>query len=410
MPRLVNLIREYLALPRTVHILCLGTLINRAGSFVLLFLTFYLQDRLQLGELFATQAMGVFGLGTLLASIVGGHLADTIGRRVVMLASLLGSAAVLTAFPQFKSPPSILAAVLLFAFLVDMYRPAVSAMISDVVPAEKRPHAFGLMYMAVNLGAAIAPLVGGMVATHAFEYLFWGDAATSAVYAVIIAVTISETLVGRRGDPAQTSAVREEPVSAIQAYGLILRHGTFVRFCLGTLFLSFVYIQAMSTFPLYLKSLSFGPEVYGRTIALNGLLVVLLQVPMTHLVSKFNRMRVIVLAAFTTGIGFGLNAFASTPTAFALTVVVWTLGELMQSPLTPSIVSDLAPPALRARYFGLLAMCFSGGNMIAAPIGGWVLVRYGGNWLWGGAVVVALCSAALYATVRTRAVAPRPKP
>lgn len=390
--------RQYLDLPRTIHILCLGTFINRAGSFVVLFLTFYLQERLQLGGLFATQAIGVFGLGTLLASLVGGQLADTVGRKAVMIAALLGGAAVLAVFPRIENPWLILAAVLLFAFLADMYRPAVSAMMSDLVDAERRPHAFGLMYMAINLGAGVAPLVGGTLATRAFDYVFWGDAATSAVYAVIIALSVPESL-ARKKDRAESATVRE---SAWVSYRRVFRDRTYVRFCLGTLFLSCAYMQAMSTLPLYMKSLSLGPDVYGKCVAINGLMIVVLQVPMTHLIAKFPRRPVIMLAAVTVGIGFGLTGLAETPVTLALTVVVWTLGELMNAPLVPSIVSDLAPPDLRARYFGLLTMCFSGGNLIAAPIGGWVLVRLGPGWLWGGCVGVGLCSAALYATVRGR--------
>jgi len=393
------MLRQYLDLPRTIHILCLGTFINRAGSFVVLFLTFYLQERLQLGGLFATQAIGVFGLGTLLASLVGGHLADTIGRKAVMIAALLGGASVLVVFPRITQPWLILAAVLLFAFLADMYRPAASAMISDTVDAERRPHAYTLMYMAINLGAGVAPLVGGMLATRAFDYLFWGDAATSTVYAIIIALCVPESLAGKT-DSAELATVRE---SAWVAYRRVFRDRTYIRFCLGTLFLSCAYMQAMSTLPLYMKSLSLGPDVYGKCVAINGLMIVVLQVPMTHLIGKFPRRLVIMLAAATVGIGFGLTGLAGTPSAFALTVVVWTLGELMNAPLVPSIVSDLAPVDLRARYFGLLTMCFSGGNLIAAPIGGWVLVRFGPGWLWGGCVGVGLCSAALYATVRVRA-------
>ncbi len=397
----MGMLAEYLSLPRTVHILCLGTLINRAGTFVMLFLAIYLQERLQLGGLFATRAIGVFGLGTLLAALVGGHLADTIGRKTVILLSLFGGASVLTVFGSIRNPTAILGAVLLFAFLAEMYRPAVSAMISDVVEVERRPHAYGLMYIAINVGAAIAPFVGGMLATHAFEYLFWGDAATSAAYALIIALSVPETLRRPTRDSNQPHDAEAAP-SARAALRHILGDAVFIRFCLGTLFLSFVFMQSMSTFPLYLGHLSIGPDVYGRIIAVNGLLVVLFQVPMTHLVSQFNRANVIVLAALVTGIGFGLNGLASTPTVFAVIVVVWTAGELMQAPLVPTIVSDLSPPALRARYFGLVSMCFSGGNLIAAPIGGWVLVRYGSNWLWGGCILTALCSAVFYLSIHRR--------
>jgi MFS family permease len=398
-------LRNYLDLPRTIHILCVGTFINRAGTFVMMFLTFYLQERLQLGGLFATQAIGVFGLGTLLASIVGGQLADTIGRKTVMLVALLGGAGVLMVFGRITQPCWILAALWLFSFLSEMYRPAAQAMISDVVSEEQRPHAYGLMYIAINLGAAVAPLVGGSLATVAFEYLFWGDAATSAVYAIIIATSVSESL---RKKPRESDANISAAASACAAYQRVLGDGVFMRFCLGTFLLSCVFMQAMSTLPLFMKSLGFGPDVYGRSIALNGLLVVLLQIPMTHWIRRFPRQRMLMAAAVTTGVGFGLSGVADTQLTFALTVVIWTLGELMQSPLVPSVVSDLAPHDLRARYFGLLTMCFSGGNLIAAPIGGWVLTQKGPAWLWGGCVAVGLLSAALFATVQVRPASGKP--
>lgn len=392
------MLRQYFDLPRTVYILCLGTLINRAGAFVVLFLTFYLQERLNLGGIFATQAIGVFGLGTLLAALVGGQLADTIGRKTVMIGGLLGGGAVLVVFPWITAPWMILTAVLLFSFLADTYRPAAQAMMSDVVDGTQRPHAFGLMYMAINLGAGIAPLIGGFLATRAFEYLFWGDAATSAMYAVIIALFVKESLTRKTHDE-QVGVAKE---SAWQSYGRVFRDRTYFRFCVGTLLLSCAYMQAMSTLPLYMKGLSLGPDVYGRCIAINGLMIVALQVPITHWIAKFPRRSVMIVASSVVGVGFGLTAVSTTPTAIAATIVIWTLGELMNAPLVPSIVSDLAPADLRARYFGLLTMCFSGGNLIAAPIGGWVLVRFGPQWLWGGCVAVGLLSAALYSTVRVK--------
>lgn len=400
------MLRNYLDLPRTIHILCLGTLLNRAGTFVMMFITFYLQERMHLGGLFATQAIGVFGLGTLMASIVGGQLADTVGRKTVMLVALLGGASVLMVFGRITDPWMILAALWLFSFLSEMYRPAVQAMISDVVSEEQRPHAYGLMYIAINLGAAIAPLIGGLLATAAFEYLFWGDAATSAGYAIIIAVSVSESL---RKQPRDAGA-KTGLSAAGSAYRRVFSDGVYLRFCVGTFLLSCVFMQAMSTLPLFMKGLGFGPDVYGRTIALNGLLVVLLQIPMTHWIRRFPRQRMLMAAATTTGIGFGLSGLADTQLTFALTVVIWTLGELMQSPLVPSVVSDLAPHDLRARYFGLLTMCFSGGNLIAAPIGGWVLTAKGPAWLWGGCVAVGFLSATLYATVQVRSTAESPNP
>src|SRR5258705_2780634 len=100
------MLKPYLALPRAIHVLCLGTLVNRAGTFLVPFLTLYLTSSLGLGAAFSTRAMGVFGLGGILASITGGQLADRLGRRRVMLASLLGASTILLFFGRLTSPPA----------------------------------------------------------------------------------------------------------------------------------------------------------------------------------------------------------------------------------------------------------------------------------------------------------------
>ena len=185
---------QFLKLSRTVHILCLGAFINRAGTFLVPFLTLYLQKELDFDVKFATRAMGVFGVGTLLAYITGGQLADQIGRRVVMLISLFSTAAILLVFGYLQSGWTIMGVLLLFSFASEMYRSACSAMIADVTDPEQRTHAFGLMYVAINLGFAAATFVGGHLAVYSFQLLFWGDALTAFAFGVIIFITIRETL------------------------------------------------------------------------------------------------------------------------------------------------------------------------------------------------------------------------
>lgn len=409
------MLKRYLELPRSVHVLCLGTLINRAGSFLVVFLTLYLKDELGLGVAFATQAVGAYGLGAVVASLLGGHLADRIGRRTVMVISLLGGAGILMIFGSLRSQPAVMAAVMMFAMVMDMYRPAASAMIADLVEPEHRPHAFGLMYVSINLGFSVAPVVGGMVAHYSFRWLFWADASTTAIYAGIIFFAIGETLPSRRspaadhtnsGDapaPDETGGSgvwAEEPdAPAIPLGSAIMRivsDRTFMIFCLAALVLTGVYIQAFSTFPLHLDALGIGPTSYGRIIALNGIIIVCLQLPITALVSRFNRASVLVASAVVIAVGFGLIGMASTVWGFALTVVVWTTGEMMEAPVRLTIAADLAPTELRARYMGVMTMSFSGALAIGAPIGGMVLGTYGGSWLWGGCLGVGLLAAGMF--------------
>lgn len=403
--------KHYTSLPRPIYILCLGTLINRAGSLVVPFLAIYLNRELNMGGEFATRVMGGYGLGALAASLIGGHLADLLGRKVVMVGSLLGAAVALLVLGALESGWAIMTACVLFALVAEMYRPAASAMIADLVESDARQYSFSLMYVSVNLGFSVAAFVGGMIAHYSFQWLFWGDALTAFVYAVIVMVFIAETL-PKRGPISEKGTTRfesgatgmEQPraVSIPEAVRRILGDATFVVFCLGLLCLALVYMQSMSTLPLYLMKRGIDEKTYGQIIAINGILIVLLQLPVTSIVGRFHRGNVLVVAAVVTAIGFGAIGLATSVWQFMLTVVVWTIAEMMHAPLVSTVVTDLAPTELRARYLGIASTCFSGAMMIGAPLGGMVLERLGGRQVWVASSAVAMLSALLFLAVRQR--------
>jgi len=417
------MIRPYLELPRTVYILALGSFINRAGAFFLVFLTIYLGEHLHLGERFATRTMGVFGAGAIVAAIVGGHLADWLGRKRVMLASLFGGAVVLCAFTTLTNPWHLQAAVFAFGFLGEMYRPASTAMVSDVTTTEQRPTAFALLYFSVNLGFAVGPIVGGeVVERFSFSTIFLADAATSATYAIIILLALRETIhlahaqslqARSESSPGEATLAVASPAADVanpapprievgwrQALARLGRDRVFLTFCLATLCISMCFMQHLSTLPLFAREHGIGAKTYGRLIALNGALIVVLQLPFTTLLRRFDRGRMIALSTLIIGAGYGLTAFAHTPTEFAGTIFVWTIGELMQLPFLASVASDLAPADMRGRYMGVFGLCFSSANMIGAPIGGEVLARFGGGYIWAGCFAMGLISGALFLSIR----------
>lgn len=371
------------------------------------FLTIYLKDELDLGAEFATQVMGAFGAGALIAAMYGGHLADRVGRRVVMLVSLFGGAAILMLFGSLRSPGALLTASAVFAFITEMYRPAASAMIGDLVEPKRRSHAFGLMYVSINLGFAVAPVIGGILTQYSFQWLFWGDALTCAVYGVIIAAAIRETLPLRQGHasgPATGGDAIDEsetkPVGMSAAIAHILRDRTFLCFCAGTFLIATVFMQALSTFPLHLLDQGIGAATYGKIIAINGLMIVCFQLPTISFVNRFNRATMLVWGTVLMAVGFGLNELADVVWHFAMIVVIWTCGEMMSAPIMPAIVSDLSPIRLRGRYMGVFTMCHSAALMIGVPIGGVVLARLGSTYIWAGCFALALLGGLLFWTVR----------
>ena len=398
------MLRQYIDLPRQVHILCLGTLINRAGTFFLLFLTIYLKDKLGFSIEFAANTMGMFGFGAIMAALLGGHLADMFGRKVVMAGSMLSGAAILALFTRLTHETPIMICVALFAFVAEMYRPATSAMIGDLTEPVQRPAAFSLMYVMINLGFAIGPIVGGWALKWiSFQTLFIADAVTSAIYGLIIVFAVRETMPAPDPESVLSESAQKVPLLAALRH---MAHDTrFMLFCGATLAISLCYMQHLSTLPLFLQQFGIRPEQYGSLIAINGAMIVALQIPLTGFLKRFDPGRMIAFGSVVVGLGFGLTAFGHAVWQFAITVVIWTLGEMMQLPYLSPMVTEMAPVNMRARYMGIFGVCFSSANMLGAPLGGRILAHFGGTALWGACFVLGIVSAVLFLLVRRKTAA-----
>lgn len=290
-----------------------------------------------------------------------------------------------------------------------MYRPAASAMMSDLVEPERRSLSFGLMYTAINLGFGVGAWAGGAISLHfGFKWMFAIDASTSIIYAIIIFALIRETLDVHHAPPVETAVPVEgdavdptsiphsgaEPATEIplrEAIGRILRDRVFLLFCLASFCIGTVFMQSMTSFPLFFHhDYHIDSESYGRIISVNGLMIALFQLPLTAAIQHCNRARVMILGALATAVGFGATELAHAPAGLALTVAIWTLGEMLMAPFNGPIVTDLAGPQMRARYFGVFGLSFSGALTLSTPLGGWVLQRFGGVVLTRGCFVVGM--------------------
>jgi len=259
-------------------------------------------------------------------------------------------------------------------------------MMGDLVENEQRPHGFGLRYISINLGYAVGPPVGGPLAGSSYQWLFLADAGTTAAFALIILLLIPETKPAA-GTSDVISAVdsRNAPTDTVslgQAAKHICGDWTFMVLCLATLMSSIVFMQGTTPLPIHIQSAGLDSFDFGLLIGINGAMIFVFQLPMTHALAPFNRMGVIIVGEVLIACGFALTTFADSFGFFALTIVIWTSGEVMNAAFGQTIITDLAPVELRARYMGVFSMTYSVALMIGAPVGGIILERYGAPTLW----------------------------
>ncbi len=335
------------ALPPVAWILFFGTFLNKFGSFVVPFLALYLTQRgYSIAD--AGVAIGAYGMGNVLATMLGGHFADNIGRRKTIVLSMFSGAAAMMLLSQARSFPAIVALSALAGLTGELYRPASSALLADLVPAANRVTAFSAYRMALNAGFAFGPATAGFIAGHGYFWLFAGDAATSALFGVVALLALP-----RAEHPPERS------IGWLDAARTLLGDRKLHRVLVASFGIALIFFQMSSTYGLAVMRAGFSPRIYGALLSLNGALVVLLELPLTTVTRRFQPMAVIAFGYLVVGAGFALNSVATTISGFAICVCIFTLGEMCAMPVASAYVAGLSPHNMRGRYMGTYGLTWT---------------------------------------------------
>jgi MFS family permease len=382
-PQRTGVVRSRLGgMPRQFWVLWTGTLVNRTATFVRPFLVLFLTGSEHVSLATAGGVLSVAGLGSMVSQPLGGFLADRHGRRWTLAGGMLGTAVSELLLGYSRNLAFTFVAAAVFGLLVDLYRPAAQAMVADLVPPRERPRAYGLIFWAVNLGFSIAMVLGGVLAQRGFIWLFWADALTCLAFALIVLRAVPETRPGRvSGQPSPS-------------FRLVIGDRVMLALTCLALVYATVYNQATSGLPLAMRQAGLSATAYGLTVAVNGVVIVLVQPVTVSWLTRRDHSRVIAVGQLLVGLGFGLTQFASGVPEYMGTVVVWTLGEIATFTMTSALVADLAHPQMRGRYQGLLGLAWGGGALIGPFVGAWALEYAGGTWLWSGCAVCGVLVAA----------------
>jgi MFS family permease len=365
-------------LPPVAWILFFGTFLNKFGSFVVPFLALYLtQKGYSIAQ--AGVAIGAYGVGNVFATVIGGHLADSIGRRKTIALSMFSGAAAMLLLSQASRFPVILALAALAGLTGELYRPASSALLADLVPAANRVTAYSAYRMAINAGFAFGPATAGFIAGHGYFWLFAGDAATSALFGVVALVALPEV-----------HHLAERGAGWVESARTLLGDRRLHRVLVASFGIALIFFQMSSTFGLAVMHAGFSPKVYGALLSLNGALVVFLELPLTTLSRRLQPIAAMALGYLFVGIGFGLGGFALTIGGFAACVLVFTLGEMFAMPVASAYVAGLSPPHMRGRYMGTYGLTWTTAQVMGPGLGmGLFSANPTAFWLVGGGLGIA---------------------
>ncbi|MBC8029231.1 MAG: MFS transporter [Pyrinomonadaceae bacterium] len=398
------------ALPREVWILCLATLVNRAGTMVLPFLTLYLTVERRFSAATAGLALTIYGIAAIVIAPLSGRLSDRLGGLRIIKLSLFLSAVVLFIFPFAHSLTSILVMTGVWAIVNEAFRPPSMSIIGDLAGPAQRKAAFALSRLAINLGMSIGPVVGGFLAMRSFKLLFYVDG-TTALLAGLILVLVP----WRPGKPAlseNNSASIELPAnvstagirsSTVLPYSSVLNDRRFLYFLAAMLPVELVFFQTLAAMPLFLvRDLHMTEAGFGMLLAINTVLIIVIEVPLNAAMADWSNRHALALGALLIGLGFGGMALDGGVLWLSLTVVVWTFGEMILLPASAAEVSDVAPPAQSGAYMGLYSMGFSVAFAIGPMLGVQTMERFGSSAVWIGTFICGCLTATMIWFARTK--------
>ena len=362
--------KSFSGLSRDVWYLALIYLINRCGEMVIPFMSIYLTAQLGMTKMQTGTVLFCFGLGALAGSNVGGYLTDRIGNFRVMAISLAGMGTSFMCILLFKTFVALSLWMIVTGLFSSMFSPAAFSAVSLWGEEKNRTRGFSLLRMAINLGVAIGPAVGGFLAFKVgYHWLFILDGCTCFLALIALFVVLRHRD-GKYVIPDEQKVVKESPY----------KDGVLLVFLFLNLINMIAFFQILFSVPVYFKEVVGMEEVLiGAFFTANGLLVFFLEMPLVYLIEEKKKyFKPMIAGAILIAIAYAsLSLFGNPLVAIIIYSLLVALGEVINFPLIPSLAMRRADQQNQGKYMGVVSMMFAMAFLFA-PILGLPVVEYVG--------------------------------
>lgn len=362
---------------REIWILTLITFINRAGTMVLPFLSKYLKEDLGFSYSQVGWIMVSFGCGSMLGSWLGGKLSDKIGFYKVMIFSLFTSGLMFFGLQHITSYIGLLVAIFLIMVIADMFRPAMFVSLAAYAKPENRTRALTLVRLAINLGFAAGPALGGLIIMNiGYKGLFWVDGTTCVLAILIFWWQVKEKEKSNYQD-------KEQPGEVLTAS--VFKDLPFWIFLLTCLITGIIFFQLFTTLPLYHKE-QFNMTEFktGLLLTFNGLLIFIMEMPIVSYIEKrkLNKVKVVAVGTFIMSVCMFMLLLNRWEIVLWIMMFLMTFGEMLAFPFSNSFAMSRAPKGHEGRYMAIFTMSYSLAHILSAKTGMEIIefFNYQTNW------------------------------
>ncbi|NGQ95383.1 MFS transporter [Brevibacillus sp. SYP-B805] len=388
MGRLQSFLREYHPI---VHSLVAGTVFVRAASSMSMpFLFIYLSKNTDMDLATIGLTIGAGSLAGTVGGFVGGTLSDIIGRRRVMLAALYLWVFVFFGFAYGESPWFFFLLNVLSGLCRSFYEPVSQALMADLTPPDKRYRVFAMRYTAINLGVAVGPIIGALLALQgdALPFLL-----TGAIYLLyVISLQFLLHFFGIR----QIEGQKKEQITFKKAWDVVIHDAAFRFYIIGGILGAIGYSQMSSTLSKFVEmTVPDGMKLFAVLMSVNAIVVVLLQIPCARWSEKRTPIQSILVGNLMYALGDLGYAMADGWILFILSMAVFTLGEILTFTSSDVMIDRLAPEEMRGAYYG--AKSFSNiGHFVGPWLGGILLAHYSGSVLFTTVAAISMLGSVFY--------------
>ena len=374
--RLTDIYHEY---PRAFWTVVLVNFIDRLGGSLLFpFFALYVTKRFSVSMTEVGGLFAIWSVSSFIGSFPGGALTDRLGRKGMIIFSLIATSFSSVALGFVPTFSIFLVVGFISGIFTDIGSPAYQAVVADLLPEKKRAQGYGIIRVAFNLSAAIGPAIGGFIAGHSYLALFITDAVISLVAAGVVLFALPETR-----PKVQPDAPQETTAESFGGYLRVLRDAPFMIFTAVSALAWLVYMNMNTTLGVYLRSSHGIPESgYGWLLSLNAAMVVLFQFPITRRFEKRSPMLMMAAGAALLAVGFMMYGFFSAYIMFLVAMAIITVGEMVMVPVASAQTASFAPENMRGRYSFVYNISW-GVSFAAGPyLAGLIMDNYNPNWLW----------------------------